>query len=217
MITLIRRMSVVLALGLLCLVSACGKDMAVAPAPLPDVTIGVVGVSQPMGTTDLLAGFIPENRVLASSDAVLAFNNNLMQMLKKQTQRVYTFVPQAGGVNPSQKREAGRNGALAQWAEIGRKMKVDLLIVPQILDWRERAGSEAGVTTAAAVNVDFFLIDVRTGNGTLISRSNFREQQVGLSDNLMNFNTFIKRGGKWITASELAQEGMEKMIREFGL
>ena len=34
-------------------------------------------------------------------------------------------------------------------------MGVDLLIVPQILDWRERAGSSAGVKTSAAVTIDF--------------------------------------------------------------
>ena len=50
-----------------------------------------------------------------------------------------------------------------------------------------------------------------------MARSHFKEKQVGLSDNLMNFNTFIKRGGKWVSTEELAQEGMDKMIKEFGL
>ena len=44
-----------------------------------------------------------------------------------------------------------------------------------------------------------------------------KEKQVGLSDNLMNFDTFLKRGAKWLTAQELAMEGMQKMIKEFGL
>lgn len=90
-------------------------------------------------------------------------------------------------------------------------MGVDLLIVPQILDWRERAGA-ARVTTSAAVNMDFYLIDVREP-GALVSRSHFKEKQVGLSDNLMNFDTFLKRGAKWLTVQELAMEGMQKMIK----
>ena len=117
-----------------------------------------------------------------------------------------------GGADPRE-----RNGALAHWAKIGKDMGVDLLIVPQILDWRERAGSSAGVTTSAAVNMDFYLIDVREPGGALVSRSHFKEKQVGLSDNLMNFDTFLKRGAKWLTAQELAMEGMQKMIKEFGL
>ena len=37
------------------LLAACQKAPTVAPE-LPDVKVGVVGVVQPMGTTDLLAG-----------------------------------------------------------------------------------------------------------------------------------------------------------------
>lgn len=46
------------------------------------------------------------------------------------------------------------------------------------------------MTTSAAVNMDFYLIDVREPGGALVSRSHFKEKQVGLSDNLMNFDTF---------------------------
>ena len=132
-----------------------------------------------------------------------------MKLLKTTTHRSYVFIPKAGGADPRE-----RNGALAHWAKIGKDMGVDLLIVPQILDWRERAGSSAGVTTSAAVNMDFYLIDVREPGGALVSRSHFKEKQVGLSDNLMNFDTFLKRGAKWLTAQELAMEGMQKMIKE---
>ena len=160
----------------------------------------------------VLAVSIPEDRVLASDQAVATFNEELMKLLKTTTHRSYVFIPKAGGADPRE-----RNGALAHWAKIGKDMGVDLLIVPQILDWRERAGSSAGVTTSAAVNMDFYLIDVREPGGALVSRSHFKEKQVGLSDNLMNFDTFLKRGAKWLTAQELAMEGMQKMIKEFGL
>ena len=193
------------------LLAACQKTTPSTP-DLPDLKVGVVGVEQPKGTTDLLAGFIPEDRVLASDQAVATFNEELMKLLKTTTHRSYVFIPKAGGADPRE-----RNGALAHWAKIGKDMGVDLLIVPQILDWRERAGSSAGVTTSAAVNIDFYLIDVREPGGALVSRSHFKEKQVGLSDNLMNFDTFFKRGAKWLTAQELAMEGMQKMIKEFGL
>lgn len=195
----------------LALMSGCSKTTPNTPE-LPDLKVGVVGVTQPMGTTDLLAGFIPDNRVLASPKAISAFNEDLMKLLRTQTHRTYVFIPQAGGADPSE-----RGGALAYWSKVGKKMGVDLLIVPQILDWQERAGSNAGVTTSAAVNIDFYLVDVREGTGALISRSHFKEKQVGLSDNLMNFDTFIKRGAKWVTAGELSAEAMQKMIKEFGL
>lgn len=138
------------------LLAACQKTTPSTP-DLPDLKVGVVGVEQPKGTTDLLAGFIPEDRVLASDQAVATFNEELMKLLKTTTHRSYVFIPKAGGADP-----------------------------------RER-------------------------NGALVSRSHFKEKQVGLSDNLMNFDTFLKRGAKWLTAQELAMEGMQKMIKEFGL
>lgn len=67
------------------------------------------------------------------------FNEELMKLLKTTTHRSYVFIPKAGGADPRE-----RNGALAHWAKIGKDMGVDLLIVPQILDWRERAGSQRG-------------------------------------------------------------------------
>lgn len=211
-----RFMVLTLVVSLLILISACQRNAPSAPE-LPDLSIGVAGVMQPMGTTDLLAGFIPEGRVLASPEAVTAFNDALMQKLKTQTRRNYTFIPQAGGNDPTGRRSASRNGALAYWTSVGKRMGVDLLIVPQLIDWREREGGSAGVTSSAAVNMDFFLIDVRGEEGELLSRSHFREKQVGLADNLMNFNTFFKRGAKWLTAQDLAMEGVQKMIKEFGL
>lgn len=197
--------------ALVSLLAACQKAPTVAPE-LPDVKVGVVGVVQPMGTTDLLAGFIPEDRVLAGPQALAAFNEDLMRVLKTQTHRSYVFIPKAAGVDPRD-----RSGALAHWTRIGKETGVDLLIVPQILDWRERAGSGAGVTTSAALNMDFYLIDVREPEGALVARSHFKEKQVGLSDNLMNFDTFFKRGAKWVTTQELSHEAMDKMIKEFGL
>ena len=62
------------------LLAACQKMTPDAP-DLPDLKVGVVGVEQPKGTTDLLAGFIPEDRVLASDQAVATFNEELMKLL----------------------------------------------------------------------------------------------------------------------------------------
>ncbi|MEG1610724.1 MAG: nucleoid-structuring protein H-NS [Bilophila sp.] len=203
----------VLQLALLC---ACQKNTPPSPV-LPTLSVGVVGVTQPTGTTDLLAGFIPENRVLATPKALTSLNEAIMGMLKAETKRTYRFISEGSGVDPTLSRSAGHNGALAHWVQVGRDAKVDLLIVPQLLNWHERAGSGAGVTTAAEVNIDFFLIDVREKDGELLSRSHFKEKQVGLSDNFMNFDTFIKRGGKWLSAQDLALEAVQKMIKEFGL
>ena len=206
------------------LLTACQKNTEAGPA-LPEVTIGIVGANQPKGTVDLLAGYIPEDRTLASEDALLEFDRSMLQLLKERTGRKYIFIPFVQGFdtlrNAGKKKTGGnsgsRGGALAYWTREGKQAKVDVLIVPHILDWQERVGGEAGVTEAAAVNLDFYLIDVRGQEGVLVARSHFQEKQEGLANNLMNFDTFLRRGAKWLTTGELAMEGMEKMIVEFGL
>ena len=85
------------------LLAACQKTTPSTP-DLPDLKVGVVGVEQPKGTTDLLAGFIPEDRVLASDQAVATFNEELMKLLKTTTHRSYVFIPKAGGADPRERR-----------------------------------------------------------------------------------------------------------------
>ena len=40
----------------------------------------------------------------------------------------------------------------------------------------------------------------------------FDETQQPLSENVFRLGTFLKRGGKWITVDQLAQEGVEKVV-----
>ncbi len=198
--------------------TGCGQ--ALHPTPLlPDgLKVGVTGAVQPMGTSDLLAGFIPEQREAASPEALHTFNEGMSRLLREQsrTPRSYVFVPAPEGVDPSADRSDGRVTVLRYWVNFAKEMGFDMLIVPQILNWHERQGSAAGAVSSAEVNVNFYLIDAR-GEGELVNRSHFNEKQAGLADNLLSAGTFFRRGGKWLTAEQLAEEGMLKMIQEFGL
>lgn len=198
------------------LMTACQSTQNAPVVPLPDVTVGVVGAVQPMGASDLLAGYIPENRVLASPQDLSTFDTTLMDLLRKDSRRTFVFIPAGMGVDPTQSSSARELSALRHWVQVGQARKVDLLIVPQILNWRERDGGKAGVVTSAEVDINFYLIDTREG-GNLLQRSHTREKQQGLSNNLLQLDSFLKRGGRWLTAGELSQEAMLKMRQEFGL
>ncbi len=105
--------------------------------------------------------------------------------------------------------------ALPAWAELARRTGKDFILVPQIIDWHEREGSQAGVTRPASVHLEFFLI--RSQSGTVQNHVVYDEEQVGLVNNLLTVNDFVKRKGAWVTARSLAREGMEKMVKELGL
>lgn len=186
--------------------------------PLPEVNMGVAWFTQPQETADLLAGFLPENTPRVEEKYLGQLDAALDEVLLTQTKRSYVgpgSFPDCKDVRVPGKTASNRVAALHYWVAVGKCMGVDFLLVPQIIDLRERDGSEAGVVTPAGVTMDMFLIDVR--NGVLVTRSHFDEVQGALADNLLDAGKFVSRGGKWISAVELAQEGMVKAVEDLGL
>ena len=209
---------------LLCLLAAsllvfsgCAKPRQ-PPLPVGDLKLGVAFFTQPSGPADMLAGYVVEDvpriddKVLVEMDALLA------GVLAAESKN--SFHSRDSALNCSKKvaSQGGRTNnqaALRTWSSVGRCMGVDLLVVPQLFEYRDRAGSAVGMTEPAKVVMDIFVIYVR--NETLISRSRFDEAQSALSSNLLEADKFFKRGGKWITGHDLAKEGMEIAVKELRL
>jgi len=101
------------------------------------------------------------------------------------------------------------------WSEIGKCAKVDFILVPQTVLFRERVGGPAGSDRPAKVILDLYLIDVKTGG--LYRHFHFEEEQQALADNILDFKKFVNRGGKWISAMDLAGEAIRKGIKDMGL
>ena len=203
-------------LGLL-LLAACSQPHK-AQTQLPELSIGVASFSQPTHDLELMAGYIPENQGIIPPDASMRIDTALRTALS-ETKRSYKYldpIPLAQEQKGGRSERPGQSTALSHWVSIGQKAGVDLLIVPMVIDWHERQGSGGGVTISAAVTIDMFLVDVR-GKGNLLQRSFYSEKQTGLSNNLLELGTFVKRGGKWVTADQLTQEAIQKAIQEFGL
>ncbi len=194
---------------------ACAKPQQ--NPPLPDIKLGVVAFMQPRSTPDLLAGYMAEDIPVVPAKVLPQLDDTFAAVLTQKTKRAFSgtdaYHECKDAKTPDQRQ--GRIPALYHWAAVGACMNVDFLLVPQIFEFRERDGSEAGVVTPAKVIMDVFLVDVK--GKSLISRSHFDETQTALSDNLLDAGKFISRGGKWITALALAREGMEKAVKDLGL
>ena len=128
----------------------------------------------------------------------------------------YVFLSEADIQGDMARDSRGRRNALVTWAERARAVGADMIVVPQVITMQERVGGKAGVVSAAAVNEDFYLIDAREPV-SLIMRCHFAEEQKPLASDITKIGTFFKRGGGWVTAKELAAEGMDKAVKEFGL
>lgn len=198
--------------GLLC---ACQSQIEAPPLPLPDLKVGIAPFTQPTQATELLAGFVPEEQGQIPAEAAQELDDALAEKLER-TGRSYSFLP-SGAVRGSLLEDGqGRRSALATWVQRARAAGVDVLLVPQVIHWQERVGGEAGVISPAAVVIDYFLVDARD-NGALLQRSHYAVRQQALADNLLTIRAFFQRGGKWVSAAELAGESMAKAIKELGL
>jgi hypothetical protein len=94
----------------------------------------------------------------------------------------------------------------------GKSFSADAVLFGYIYRCRERVGAEYGIQTPASVAFDLSLVSA--DNGSVLWRGIFNKTQMSLSENLLDFSTFIKSKGKWLTSRELAQIGLEQLVKE---
>ncbi len=213
-------LSIILGAALALALAACARQ----PASTADVPrhvpssyrISVAPFTQPLHPGQLIVGQIPEPQGRIPHDALVALDRELREVLITGTRRQYTFIPRQNlPPDLTNAHSTGQPGALPRWVAYGRQHGAQYLLIPQVLDWHEREGSSAGVTQSAHVRVEFFLVNV--AEGELGNRSIFEEKQVGLTENLLTVGEFFKRKGTWVSAQELAVDGMQKAVKDLGL
>ncbi len=185
------------------------------PLPVGNLTLGVAQFTQPVISGDMLAGFMAANTPRVDPGTLQTLDKQLAALLAQESKHHYVSAEKARMCYATATQGSPKQAALRTWSAVGRCMGVDLLLVPQIIAWQEREGSNFGAVIPAGLAMDSFIIDVNSE--TLISRSHFEEIQRPLSENLLNTGSFLRRGGRWVTTSELAQEAMRQAIKELGL
>ena len=94
--------------------------------------------------------------------------------------------------------------------EMGKKLQADAVMNGMIYRFRQRIGTAFSVDTPASVAFDIHLI--RVADGRLVWTGILDETQHSLSENLFQLGTFIRRGGGWLTAQELATFGLRETM-----
>jgi len=97
--------------------------------------------------------------------------------------------------------------------DLGGRQGADAVLVGFVYRFIERVGKGYGAESPASVAFDMHLI--RVADGRTIWSAHFDETQKSLSDNLFQLGTFLSRGGRWLTAEELATSGLEKILEKF--
>jgi hypothetical protein len=68
-----------------------------------------------------------------------------------------------------------------------------------------------------AARVEFYLFLLNVQKERVASVFHFNQEQAALSENVFTFPRFVERGGQWITAEQLAREGIIQGLEELGL
>lgn len=97
--------------------------------------------------------------------------------------------------------------------KVGKELEVDGVVAGYIYCYRERKGYAYSAEKPASVSFEISL--VRVSDGAVVWNSYFDKTQESLMENLLHISTFIKGGGKWVTARQLSAEGMDRMMETF--
>lgn len=205
---------------LLILVAGCTRrpqSTADIPRSIPaSYKISVAPFTQPLNNGELVSGQLPDDQGLIPRDDLLTLDRDLRDALLSTTKRNYNFL-QPGNIaaDLSLTHATAQPTGLARWLALGKKYGAQLLLVPQVISWHEREGSQAGVQKSAHARVEFFLLNIPAG--IVMNRAIFEEKQVGLADNLLSVGDFVRRKGQWVSARQLAGDGIASAIKELGL
>ena len=95
----------------------------------------------------------------------------------------------------------------------GGELKADAVLTGHVYCFRERVGYPLSVEKPASVAFGIYL--VRTSDGYILWRGIFDRTQQSLFENLLQASSFFKGGGKWVTAEELAEIGIDELLKTF--
>jgi len=106
-----------------------------------------------------------------------------------------------------------QQSALKILAKTGRMLKADMVIQGYLYRFEDRVGADYSAESAASVAFDVYLIDCVEQK--LVWSGYFDQTQQALTDDLRHIGSFFRRGGRWITAEEMAITAMDDMFKEF--
>ncbi len=97
--------------------------------------------------------------------------------------------------------------------KVGAELEADGIVLGYVYRFRERKGFSLSVEKPASVAYEIHLI--RVDDGTIVWKGLFDKTQSSLMENILQIASFFKGGGKWVTARELAAEGMDDVLKDF--
>jgi TolB-like protein len=109
--------------------------------------------------------------------------------------------------------ESLKRNFIEQLKEAGNESGADFLAVGYVYRYVERVGYKYSSEHPASVAFEIHLINAI--DGSLVWRGYFDKTQKSLMEDVFQVSSFFKGGGTWMTASQLTQQGMDKIFKTF--
>ncbi|NLA74016.1 MAG: hypothetical protein GX846_00810, partial [Deltaproteobacteria bacterium] len=107
----------------------------------------------------------------------------------------------AGSINP---------GDMNAVKALVKDISADIVITGYVYRMQEREGGEYASVSPASVAFDLYFLDV---NKAAVSwKGRYDKTQKSLSENLLDFKSFLKFKGKWADVDTLALEGLKELV-----
>lgn len=102
---------------------------------------------------------------------------------------------------------------LAVLKKVGTDLEVDGIVFGYVYRFRERQGTPYAAVKPASVAFEIYLF--RVGDAALVWKGHFDKTQTSLMENVLQASAFLKGGGRWVTAKELSEGGMDNIMTNF--
>lgn len=98
--------------------------------------------------------------------------------------------------------------------ETGLAAGADAVLMGYLYRFEDRVGTRYSVDSPASVTFSVHLVKLLKADksGRIVWMGHFEETQLPLFENLLKLGTFVKRGGKWLTAYEMAAAGLDEVL-----
>lgn len=102
---------------------------------------------------------------------------------------------------------------LAVLKKVGSDIGADGIIFGYVYRFRELRGTPYAATKPASVAFEILLY--RVSDAALVWKGRFDKTQSSLMENVLQAPAFLKGGGRWVTARELSEGGMDSIMKNF--
>ena len=96
-------------------------------------------------------------------------------------------------------------------SKVGQELKADFVAAGYVYRFSERVGYKFSSERPASVAYEIHLLDSQSGN--IVWRGFFDKTQKSLMEDVLQISSFFKGGGKWLTARQLAEQGMDEIFK----